>query len=91
MMLISYILEPWALRTLVDLPEEDLKALSTLAGQQGRSRSALMREAISHYLAAQRRSTAGDSFAAWKRSAAGVGLPADGLRYQETLRSEWER
>lgn len=36
-------------RILVDLPDEDIKWLDRLAGEQGKSRAALLREAVAAY------------------------------------------
>jgi predicted transcriptional regulator len=36
-------------RILVDLPDEDIKWLDRLAGEQGKSRAALLREAVSAF------------------------------------------
>lgn len=40
-------------RILIDLPEEDIRALDAMAQANDRSRAAEMREAISHYLRRQ--------------------------------------
>jgi hypothetical protein len=36
-------------RILVDLPDEDIKWLDRVAGEQGKSRAALLREAVSAF------------------------------------------
>lgn len=37
------------MRTLVDIPEEDIRWLDSLAARQGKSRAAVVREAVSAY------------------------------------------
>ena len=74
------------MRTIVELPEEQIEALRALASQTSLSRAELIRRAISEYLARQQ-TTASDeaAFGLWK------GRGKDGLDYQETLRAEWDR
>ena len=71
------------MRTLVELPEPDLRALSEIGQRQGVSRAALIREAVSTYLAGRMRHRADDAFGLWGQAA------ADGLAYQRQLRNEW--
>jgi predicted transcriptional regulator len=70
------------MRTLIDLPERDLRALTELAASRGMSRAALMREAVEDYLARQRPLQKDDAFGLWRSG-------EDGLAYQERLREEW--
>lgn len=71
------------MRTLVDLPERQLKQLTALSRSRKTSRAELIRQAVAGYLA-QNRAGIEDSFGLWKNR--GV----DGLEFQETLREEWE-
>ena len=71
------------MRTLVDLPESELKELSELGRRQGQSRAALIREAVGAYLAAQRQMRAVDAFGLW------AAQRPDGLALQRRLRREW--
>ena len=71
-----------SLRTIIDIPEPQVKALEDLSRGQNQSRAALIREAIQEYLA-RRRPQADDGFGLWGEG--GV----DGLAYQEKARSEW--
>jgi hypothetical protein len=73
------------MRTLVDIPDDQIAELAKLAEQEKVSRAALVRRAISDLLAS-RRKPEGDAFAA----AFGIRPDMeDGLAYQERLRSEW--
>ena len=75
------------MRTLVDLPEEDISWLDRKAAETGRSRAALVREAVANY----RNRTSDDGldrfFGIWK-DRADIG---DGLDYERRLRAEWDR
>lgn len=72
------------MRTLVDIPEAELEELNLLSRARRVSRAELIRQAVSGFLA-QNRAGLEDSFGLWK------GKGVDGLKYQERLRSEWER
>ncbi len=69
------------MRALIDLPTEDLSRLSQLGQCQGRSRAAVIRDAVQVYLAAHRPPPT-TSFGAW-------GDGEDGLAYQDRVRAEW--
>ena len=76
-------------RTLVDLQEKDLSELDSLAQDLDTSRASILREAVAEYLVKRERVTASapkplQGFGALK------GYLADGLIYQDNLRSEWE-
>lgn len=75
------------MRTLIDIPDEDVAWLDELARGSGRSRAALVREAIAHF----RRDRAGDAidraFGVWGHRT-DIG---DAMAYQERLRREWAR
>ncbi len=72
------------MRTLVDLPQDDVTLLNKLAKAGSVSRAELVRQAVSTYLAPHKRTSV--------REFLGI-CPEfeDGLVYQERLRSEWER
>jgi metal-responsive CopG/Arc/MetJ family transcriptional regulator len=72
------------MRTLVDLPEGELEQLNELSRARKVSRAELIRQAVAGYLE-QNRAGLEDSFGLWKKKA------VDGVKYQEKLRSEWER
>lgn len=71
------------MRTIVDLPEEELRALKAAAKQEKISQAEAIRRAIRGYLAARpapdRRSPA---FGLWAGR-------EEGVSYQRTLRDEW--
>ncbi|HWG18843.1 MAG TPA: ribbon-helix-helix protein, CopG family [Acidobacteriaceae bacterium] len=72
------------MRTLVDLPENDLEELNELSRARKTSRTQLIRLAVKGYLA-ENRPGLKESFGLWKDRG------EDGLAYQERLRREWER
>ncbi len=71
------------MRTLVDIPESDLRELSELGRRQGQSRAALIREAVGTYLVIRRQTRTTDAFGLWGRKG------PDGLAHQRQLRGEW--
>ena len=72
------------MRTLVDIPEDELDELNLLSRSRKVSRAELIRQAIAGFLA-ENRTGLEDSFGMWSKR--GV----DGVAYQEKLRGEWER
>ena len=73
------------MRTLVDIPDDQIEELNQLAEREKVSRASLVRKAVADLLASKRQS-GGDAIAA----AFGIRPDMeDGLAYQERLRSEW--
>ncbi len=76
-------------RTLVDLEEKDLAELDRLACAGETSRASILRDAVAEYLVRRERVPSGPP-----KSLQGFGelkgRLADGLVYQNNLRSEWE-
>jgi predicted transcriptional regulator len=72
-------------RFLVDIPEEDVARLDALAKAEGKSRAAVLREAVANYIAAESRQGFEKYFGLWERH----GSTVDGLEYEEKLRGEW--
>jgi hypothetical protein len=77
-------------RILADLPDDDIQWLDRLAEQQGKSRAAVLREAVASY----RAQPADDDlswldagFGLWARS----GVAHDPLEYERKRRAEWTR
>jgi predicted transcriptional regulator len=71
------------MRTLVDIPNDQIGALAELTTRLNRSRAALIREAIAEYLDNHRLPPAADAFGLWGKTT------ADGLKYQKKARAEW--
>lgn len=71
------------MRTIVDLPEEQIEVLKQLSEQSRLSRAELMRRAVAEYLQRHHSNSAEDAFGVWRQS------PHDGLDYQRRQREEW--
>lgn len=72
------------MRTLVDIPDQDIEWLDRRAAETGRSRAALVREAIAAFRAEARNQGIEAYFGLWKdRPEIG-----DGLAFQRRLRGE---
>jgi len=71
------------MRTLIDIPEEDLRLLNQVAKKLSISRAEFVRRSVAASLAAHREKMNHAAFGAWH------GFAEDGLAYQERLRSEW--
>jgi hypothetical protein len=74
------------MRTLIDLPEEDMRWLDRVAAEAGRSRAAVIREAVSRYRSEKERGDISRFFGMWKERADII----DGLDYERRLRAEWD-
>lgn len=70
------------MRTLVDIPEKQIKELAAICQAENVSRAEIIREAIACYLA-HKKARMSDAFGLWKD------CKVDGLAYQEQARSEW--
>lgn len=74
------------MRTIIELPEEQLVALDAWRRARGISRAEAVRRAVAHLLEgeAEARTAVDAAFGLWR----GRGL--DGLEEQERLRAEWD-
>ena len=73
-------------RILADLPDDDIQWLDRLADEQGKSRAAILREAVSAYRIRDK-DWLEQGFGLWARH----GFAEDGLAYQDRMRGEWDR
>ena len=71
------------MRTLVDIPEPQLRELTRLSKRKKVSRAAVIREAVSSYLKRNRPAAADEAFGLWRD------LKVDSVEYQRKLRDEW--
>jgi hypothetical protein len=72
------------MRTIIDLPEEQLAALDAWCGRDGISRAEGVRRAVAAYVRQVRASAPDPAFGLWR------GRVPDGLTYQRRARSEWD-
>ncbi len=72
-----------AMRTIVDLPEEQLNALAEICESQKISRAEAVRRAVAEYASRHAAGGADRAFGLWR------GRGVDGLSYERRLRREW--
>ena len=73
------------MRTIVDLPDEQIEALKRIAEHSQLSRAELIRRAVTQYLACHQPVSDDDTFGFRKAR------QKDGLKYQESVRAERDR
>ena len=71
------------MRTIVDLPDEQIEALKRMSDSARLSRAELMRRAVGEYLARHQPAPDDEAFGLWKKR------KIDGVAYQEHARAEW--
>jgi hypothetical protein len=72
------------MRTLVDIPAEDLNLLNGVVKTLAISRAEFVRRTISKSLESYRQRQKQEAFGLW------ASRPVDGLQYQERMREEWQ-
>ena len=72
-----------AMRTIVSLPEDQLRALAELCRREGISRAQAIRLAVERFTQEELRRSQEDAFGLWR------GRGVDGLEYERRLREEW--
>lgn len=80
------------MRTIVDLPDEQVKALDSLGNKENVSRAELVRRAVQSYLDAEKDKSAAaiDKYFGMFRGDPNVFDGLDGLEYQRKIRAEWD-
>jgi hypothetical protein len=73
------------MRTIIELPAEQLEALAELCRAEGISRAEAIRRAIADYTRGRRAKGAATAFGLWRSR------PIDALGYERALRDHWER
>ena len=72
------------MRTVIDIPDDQVATLDRLADEAGKSRAALIREALQNLISSRQPERSLDEFfGLWGPS------EEDGLAYQERMRAEW--
>ena len=74
-------------RILADLPDDDIKRLDAIAREQGKSRAAVLRDAVAAYHAEPRTDWLDAGFGLWARH----GVSIDPHEYDRHRRAEWTR
>ncbi len=73
------------MRTIIEVPRDQLDALEALCKHEGISRAEAVRRAIASYVRREHASATDQAFGLWRKKR------GSGLRYQEQRRSEWSR
>ena len=73
------------MRTIVDIPKQQIEALRTLGEQEGLSRAELMRRAVAEYLVRHQGEAGTAAFGLWRNK------PHNSVAYQEKMREEWDK
>jgi len=71
------------MRSLVDIPDDDIKLLKLVTKKLAISRAEFVRQAITAHLAPYRRKMSHAAFGLWAEQ------PEDCVAYQQRVRSEW--
>jgi predicted transcriptional regulator len=71
------------MRTLIDLPDNQIQALAELCERVRQPRAAVIREAVAEYLERRLKKPVDAAYGLW-----GAGA-MDGVAYQEKARAEW--
>ena len=72
------------MRTIVDLPAEQVQSLDEWCRREGVSRAEAVRRAVAEHLRQHQTGGTERAFGIWRT------MTEDGLAYQERLRSEWD-
>lgn len=75
-------------RTIIDLPDEDLKRLDLVAEEEATSRASVLREAVAEYVVRRGKAPATPKPLAGFGSL--KGYYGEAQAYQDELRGEWE-
>jgi hypothetical protein len=70
-------------RTIIELPDDQIEALASLCRSEGISRAEAIRRAVAHYVGQRRHATVAAAFGLWRDR------PIDGLEFERELRDEW--
>ena len=73
------------MRTIVELPQDQVEALDALCRREGISRAEAVRRAVAAHLRDYQTLGAGRAFGLWR------GRRSTGVTYQTRLRREWDR
>lgn len=73
------------MRTIVDIPENQIQALKRLSESKQLSRAELMRRAVAEFLSRHQPAGDDEAFGAWME------YKIDSLTYQEQARAEWDK
>jgi len=70
------------MRALIDIPDNQVRALAAIAEEERTSRAALIRAAIADFISARESLSRSGALGLW-------GAGEDGLAYEDRIRGEW--
>lgn len=73
------------MRFLADIPDDDVQWLDAVARAEGKSRAAVIRDAVTAFRHRDQKAGMEKYFGLWERHGSAV----DGLDYERKLRDEW--
>jgi len=73
------------MRTIVDLPSEQIERLKALSERSRLSRAELVRRAVAEYLQSHPQGESDAAFGLWRDA------PRDALAHERALRDEWDQ
>jgi metal-responsive CopG/Arc/MetJ family transcriptional regulator len=73
------------MRTIIELPDEQVEALGNLSAQEKVSRAEIIRRAVSNYIREKQSGKGRSAFGLWKKK------KVNALKYESRLRAEWEK
>ncbi|MGH7950998.1 MAG: CopG family transcriptional regulator [Limisphaerales bacterium] len=74
-----------AMRTIIELPEEQLEALGNISSREKTSRAEIIRRAVGSYIHEKQAGKGRSAFGLWKKK------KINALKYESRLRAEWEK
>ncbi len=74
-----------AMRTIVELPDEQVEALGNICAQEKVSRAEIIRRAVGNYIQEKQSGKGQNAFGLWKKK------KINSLKYESRLRAEWEK
>ena len=73
------------MRTIIELPADQIEALDALCKRDGLSRAEAIRRAVAEHVRRERTPETHQAFGVWRTR------QVDGVKYQQRLRREWDR
>lgn len=77
------------MRTIIEIPDDDVNVLDKMSKQEECSRAAIIRNAIKDYIEKNKEqhssAVLSQAFGMWQKT------PVDGLSYEDKIRNEWNK
>ena len=72
------------MRTIIDLPDDQLEALGEICAQKKVSRAAVIRQAVAGYIQQSKANKSENAFGLWKKK------NINALKHEDKIRTEWD-